>query len=354
MLEIGDSVKLNGVLTYDFKPRDYSGDDTDICHMDINAITQISSLYSSNQVHNSDKYFQIDIDWSSLVDAVIKSYDPESEYYGIIDGKKRKILDVVRTGNNKFDSWGRLKLNITLYLSDINDEYEAVLALKKLLMDIFFVSNISMPGVFDLYNSELSIGNDENKFKFKFKLSSFYFSQSLNSIIDGPIPLSITLVPATVKCWFDGLNITAKLESEHSIERAIFSLLHICHLDADVSMVSWVFHALEALYGTKSGRGFNDIASKAIFLLDIPVSKQKRFKADLRKLNDLRSSFIHGGYKVNHPLNDEYDEAIFPLLEFGTLIIINSIQALVQRKWIELSVQEVFIGVPQTYSIQAR
>ncbi|NBI56271.1 hypothetical protein [Photobacterium alginatilyticum] len=115
-------------------------------------------------------------------------------------------------------------------------------------------------------------------------------------------------------------------------------------------MVSWVFHALEAIYGTKAGRGFNDIASKAIFLLEIPINKQKRFKASLRDLNDLRSSFIHGGYKVSHPLNDAYDDEVFKLIEFGVLVIINSIQGLVRKKWIELSVQEVFVGVPQTYS----
>ncbi|MBY8238048.1 hypothetical protein KW539_08500 [Vibrio fluvialis] len=339
-------MELKGYLKYNFRPRDFSGDDTEICHMDIDAITQISNLYSTNQVYFSDKCFQVDIDWSNLVDAVIKSYDPESEYYATIDGHRHKILARINIQEDEVSAWGKLKIPITINLLDIDYNYDVILAVKKLLMDIFFVSNISVPGVFDLYYSKLIIESDE----YEFKLSNFYFSQSLNSMIDGPIPLAITLVPISVKHWFDNLNVGGKLESEQSIERAIFSLLHICHLDADVSMVSWVFHALEALYGTKSGRGFNDIASKAIFLIEIPIGKQKRFKADLRKLNDLRSSFIHGGYRVNHPLNDEHDKEVYRLLEFGTLIIINSIQALAQRKWIEVSVQEVFVGVPQTYS----
>ena len=339
-------MELNGFLTCNFKPRDYSGDDLDICDLDISAINQISNLYSSNLVNSSYKRHKIDIDWSKLLDEVTKSYDLNSEYYAIIEGERRKILAQFRVDANETSTWGQVELPITLHLSDIDEFRDAVEAVKKLLMDIFFVANISMPGVFDLYNSLLVIDND----KYKFKLSHFYFSQSINSTVEGPIALSKTLEIATVKSWFDNLNIGSKLESEHSIERAIFSLLHICHLDTDVSMVSWVFHALEAIYGTKSGRGFNDIASKAIFLLDIPVNKQKRFKTDLRKLNDLRSSFIHGGYKVTHPLNKKHDEAVFDLLEFGVLIIINSIQVLADKKWVELSVQEVFVGVPQTYS----
>ncbi|ELX7527504.1 hypothetical protein SKP09_004642 [Vibrio parahaemolyticus] len=339
-------MELNGFLTCNFRPRDYSGNDSDICDLDIYAITQISNLYSNNLVHGSDKYYKIDIDWNKLVDAVSKSYDLNSEYYAIIEGQRRKILAQFSIDTNEASAWGKVELPVTLHLSDINELSDAFEASKKLLMDIFLVANISMPGVLDLYNSTLAIEHAE----YKFNLSHFYFSQSLNSTVEGPIALSTTLEVATVKSWFDNLNIGSKLESEHSIERAIFSLLHICHLDADVSMVSWVFHALEAIYGTKSGRGFNDIASKAIFLLDTPVNKQKRFKADLRKLNDLRSSFIHGGYKVVHPLNKEYDLAVHELLEFGVLIIINSIQILAYKKWVELSVQEVFVGVPQTYS----
>ncbi|GAB3535917.1 hypothetical protein [Photobacterium alginatilyticum] len=169
-------MEVKGVLTCNFKPRDYSGDDADICQIDTDVIAKISMLYSCNQLSFSGEDYRIDVDWSALVNTVIESYNPESEYYTTIEGQKYKVLAKIQKECNEDDTWGVVRLPIALQFSDFANKQNAIFALKKLLMDIFFVANISVPGVLDLYSSVLTIDSDD----YEFKLSNFYFSQSLN------------------------------------------------------------------------------------------------------------------------------------------------------------------------------
>lgn len=112
----------------------------------------------------------------------------------------------------------------------------------------------------------------------------------------------------------------------------------------DISTVPWIFHALEAIYGTNAGRGFSDISEKVNFLLRVEVRHKKRLKQKLRELNDLRSSFIQGGYNVSHIMDQDSNEAISETINFGISLIISSLQCLMRNNWKAICVEQKFVG----------
>ena len=339
------NLHINGVLKVSFMPRDYSGDESSIRNLDVEAIKQIQKLYSSNKMIWDKVEYRSTIDWNKLIEVIEESYDENGRFYTKIDGNIYKIITQFKIDED-CSELAPIELPVKVFIADSKNPNKDILAFKKLLMDVFLVANLSVPGVLDLFSAQLDLNGEV----FKLKLSNFYFQYSLNAEFDKEIAFPVLIQLPKVKVWFDSLNIGLQMKSEHSIERSLFSLLHICRMEADISMVSWIFHALEAIYGTKAGRGFNDIKEKAVFLLSVPINKQKALSKKLRELNDLRSSFVHGGYRVAHPLDFETEDRIFDLTNFGVALVICSIQQLISRGWIELTVKEVYSGIMQENS----
>jgi len=325
-------LKINGVLKLSFKPRDYRGNEENICNIDIDAIKEIARLYSSNILVWEGVRYSSTIDWDALISVIEESYDLDGRFYKVIDGTVYKVITSIKTDTNDSEL-APIELPICIHIPEGESTFEHIMAFKKLLMDIFLIANMSVLGILDLCSSRLNLNEKE----YKLQLSNFYFECSINAEFEKSLAFPIIIPVARVHNWFTNLNIGLQLKSEHSIEHSIFSLLHICRMDADISMVSWIFHALEAIYGTKAGRGFNDLSEKLVFLLSVPINKQKPLKKKLRELNDLRSSFIHGGYRVPHPLDEDYEDKIFDIINFGVLLIIYSIQILISKDWVGLS-----------------
>ena len=339
------NLHIDGVLKVSFMPRDYSGDDSNICNIDVEAIKEIAQLYSVNNMIWDEIEYSSTIDWNKLIDVIEDSYDENGRFYTEIDGSVYKVMAQLKTDEDDSEL-APIELAVKIAITDNENPDKDILAFKKLLMDVFLIANLSVPGILDLFNARLDLNGEE----FKLQLSNFYFQYSVNAEFEKEIAFPTIIQVPQVKVWFDSLNIGLQMKSEHSIERSLFSLLHICRMKADISMVSWIFHALEAIYGTKAGRGFNDIKEKAVFLLSVPINKQKTLGKKLRELNDLRSSFIHGGYKVAHPLDFETEDRIFDLTNFGVALIICSIQQLISKGWIELTITEVYSGITQKNS----
>jgi hypothetical protein len=339
------NLHIDGVLKISFMPRGYSGDETNIRNIDVEAIKQIAQLYSLNSMTWDEIEYKSTIDWNKLIDVIEESYDENGRFYTEIDGSIYKLVAKFKTKEDSSEL-APIELPVKVTITDNDNPNKDILAFKKLIMDVFLIANLSVPGILDLFNARLDLNGEE----YELQLSNFYFQHSVNAEFEKAIAFPTIVQVPQVKNWFDSLNIGLKMKSEHSIERSLFSLLHICKMEADISMVSWIFHALESIYGTKAGRGFNDIKEKAVFLLSVPVNKQKVLSKKLRELNDLRSSFIHGGYKVAHPLDLETEDRIFDLTNFGVALIICSIQQLISKGWIELTVTEVYSGISQENS----
>lgn len=159
---------------------------------------------------------------------------------------------------------------------------------------------------------------------------------------------------SSVVYWYKKLNMGIRQRAESGVEKAIFSVLHICcGADADVVWVIWAFHALEAIYGTKVGEGFTNLVERISTLLELDAQGKGMLKKRLREMYDYRSSFVHGGYRVHHPMKNEImdqslNEDFTKLLEisqFGFNLVVLSLQALVEKGWYGLKIKEQMSGV---------
>jgi len=221
---------------------------------------------------------------------------------------------------------------------------------EKYLYDLFFVMNVSRPGVCDFLGVQFDSGSG---FVTKVRLSSDCFESSFYKTLEGG-KVAPGFVPLDkVVAWYRKLDMGLSQIAGLGVEKAIFSILHICRgSDVDIVWVIWAFHALEAVYGTKVGEGFKNLIDRISFLLQLDERDKKYLKKNLREMYDLRSAFVHGGYKAHHPMmNEVIDERLngecaklLIAMQFGFDLVVASLQALIINEWYGVKVEESISG----------
>jgi len=326
-------VILKGQLEIAFSSRHQTQlDESNFKSIDDKGINEFIEIFSSKIIEWGDISFTTKIDWSHLKSVILESYDESGRFYMTHENTLYKQLTGLET----------VIIPIVLGISNTTKTEEVIFAFKKHLMDVFLISNLAVPGLVNFYNAKLIFKKDEKE---SLKLSSFYFEKSLENQFLPKVPFTKVYSVEQANSWYKHLDTGTVLIADSPIQKALYSLLHICKMDADISMVPWIFHALEAIYGTNAGRGFNDLSTRINFLLNIEERERKRLKSNLRNLNNLRSAFVHGGYRVSHPLEEDVSDDIFQLTEFGVVLIISSLQQMMHNRWFGLQAIESFIGV---------
>jgi len=270
------------------------------------------------------------LDWMQLRALVEKTLDKESKFYRNIDGQiykqasKTEKLVVPLTVTTDSD----VSLNNTL--PDI----------EKLLTEIYIVSNLSVPGILDLYQPELYLKGE--RVHELIPLSSYYFEELGEGKCSKKYPFARIVKFSQVKKWYESLRIGESSFANSPAENAIYSLLHITTIEQQViGVVPWIFCALESIFSTNVGRGGKQLKEQALYLLNPKVEHKRRFTQKLDRLADLRHSFIHGGYNVPFLYHDDFNHDEFDLVEFGVVLVILSIQRLAENNWSGLTFESV-------------
>lgn len=223
---------------------------------------------------------------------------------------------------------------------------------EQFLYDVFFILNIARPGVCDF----LGIRIDERfGLTTELRLSADCFESGFRSLLVGNSIFAPRILPLSlVASWYKKLNLGGRQRAESGVEKAIFSVLHICcGADADVVWVIWAFHALEAIYGTKVGEGFTNLVDRITVLLELDAQGKGVLKKSLREMYNYRSSFVHGGYRVHHPMKNEVMDSslyedfneLMEVSQFGFNLVVLSLQALIEKGWYGLKIEEQMSGV---------
>jgi len=105
------------------------------------------------------------------------------------------------------------------------------------------------------------------------------------------------------------------------------------------SSVMWAAHGLEALCDTRVGESFSGMVRRLSLLLELSDSDAAVLKKELRKFYDLRSSFVHGGLGVIHPVADELMDPQVMLTttrllqssDFAVCVLVASLQSLIRK-----------------------
>jgi hypothetical protein len=226
--------------------------------------------------------------------------------------KRHNLMAPVRRGENADPQWFEkldrpLKLKATCSVGGKNKfsrhPWYSEFFLKYYLYEVFMCANLACPGSADFLTLRLegSAGTESDRLG----LSSYYFDEWLvESIRGGPLKVSV-LDPVDVGRWIREVNPTVTQRAESGTQRALFAIYHMCHSDGRIDFVVWLFTALESLLSTRVGENFGGIVRRAALVLRLDGTAQKLLARQLRKLYDLRSAFVHGGYPVSHPLHYE-------------------------------------------------
>jgi hypothetical protein len=142
--------------------------------------------------------------------------------------------------------------------------------LEKYIYDVFFILNMSIPGSCEFLNLKFK---DESE---RFYLSAFNFELGYEDFLNNKKICISELPVETVYNWYKELSLNVKQKSDLPIEKAIFSLLHICKSEMDVTSIIWIFHALEAIYGTRVGEGFTNLIDRMTTLFSGMIKKRNK------------------------------------------------------------------------------
>ncbi len=203
--------------------------------------------------------------------------------------------------------------------------------------DAFLIMNISAPGCFNLYTA--SLHSADKRIPGKIDASEFYFDLSRIDGRDERWPLPKVLPLESVKEWFFRVRDDVAQVPRNPTEKVLFAMLHISRMDLSPMVVIWIFYALETLFDTRAGENLRVLTERIRLLLKPNSHEAKLLKKELRKLYDLRSSLVHGGLEVTHPmhneaLDSEVEEKYARLsssAEFGFRVLLCVVQSLVER-----------------------
>lgn len=210
--------------------------------------------------------------------------------------------------------------------------------IESFVFDAFLIMNISAPGCFNLYTASLE--SREERLPGKIDASEFYFDLSRIDGLDGKWPQPRTLSLEEVTAWFFRVRDGVAQIPRNPAEKALFAVLHISRMDLSPMVVIWIFYALETLLDTRVGENFRVLTERIQLLLQPTMDEAKLLKTELRKLYDLRSSLVHGGLEVTHPMHNEVLDPgveekyrrVSSSSEFGFRVLLCAVQTLIERR----------------------
>ena len=254
--------------------------------------------------------------------APLRTGTPPLDWYAKLTQPLRLKAICVITGSNELSSYP--------WYPEFFVEY--------FLYEVFMIVNLALPGSGEFLNFELRHRNQSSNARLD--LSGFYFSEWMIQTIEGKSPAAKALdLDQTIE-WFDQVNPHVTQKAENSTQKALYATYQLCRSNGQIDFVLWLFNALEALLSTKVGENFSGIIRRTNALLDLNEKQRKHLQNTLRKLYDLRSSFVHGGYEAPHPLhrepidprlNDDYMKMSVLCME-GFAVLGSLLQALIEKQ----------------------
>jgi hypothetical protein len=208
---------------------------------------------------------------------------------------------------------------------------------ESLIHDVFLIMNIAAPGSCDFYLASLVRGDRRRDMS----LSNVHFDAALQLGLDSGWPISRVLELDRVISWFGTIREGVSQLPQNPMEKVLFALLHISKIDTSPLIVIWLFYAFESLLQTRVGENFSTIVRRLCLLLEADKQQSDLLRKKIRILYDIRSSIVHGGLEVTHPMNNEIldrrvESSFEKLLEatnFGYAVLLASIQKMIERSW---------------------
>lgn len=202
--------------------------------------------------------------------------------------------------------------------------------------DCFLAANLAAPGSFDLYRAKVT----SHYFAPELSMSNVFFEQSLYAKNAFPTKAEFLELDLVVQ-WLRSVRTASTLTPHNPTEKALVALLHLSSQELSPTTIIWLFYAFESLLQTKTGENRSMLVRRIAQLLDLEAEAVILLRRQLNSLYDLRSSIVHGGLELIHPVHNEIldprtDEKFQQLLssaDFGCTILVLCLQRLIMRGW---------------------
>lgn len=299
---------------------------------------QINTFLSNHTYEAFGTRFLLTFDWSQMPRLVLKMHRAHERFYRAIDEGK----DPIRAAR-----FPRKPENIEIVSEadkepDNDHRHNALIVCR--LHDIFLIANLSAPGSADFYRTNVQEEpQSKGRSHDSLNISGFYFELAFIDSHEGKWPLVKTLPVQDVAAWYSTVRTGYSQTPKNKAEKVLFALLHISTLDMSPIVVVWLFFALETLFDTKIGENFRVLNERIKLLLNPSPKQAKYLKKQLRELYDIRSSLVHGGFDLFHPMMDEsIDKTVETVhkkwvepTEVGFRVLLVSLQTIIERrmKW---------------------
>lgn len=256
-----------------------------------------SKKLSHRRYQHNNCSIDVELDWSPLVRRLIRDHN---------------LLIPVRNGKPSPVDW-YAKMSKPLQLkaacvvegkNDLSDyQWYPEFFVEYFLYEVFTVANLALPGSAEFLNFEIQRADRPSGDRLG--LSAFYFSEWMIQTVEGKSPAAKVLdLDFTIE-WFAHVNPRVTQKAENGTQRALYATYQLCRSEGQIDFVLWLFNALESLLGTRVGENFSGLVRRTSLLLQLNDKEKSQIQKTLRKLYDLRSSFVHGGYEVPHPMHRE-------------------------------------------------
>lgn len=303
-----------------------------------------SALKTREDLH-SDRQVEIEFDWQPILKSCQHFSDTMQRVEHGNPGQRAEALANFQRENSEVPVKVRLRPAPSSKTPGGRYQFSAYANSK--LADVFLILNIANPGCCNFYRSEL-VAADPDYVHRDCSYSALQFEFSSLRTYEAEWPHVEVLDVDAVLNWFDRVRTGFGLLPRSSVERALFAMLNIAAGELSPTTVVWIFYALESLLDTRPGENCSAIERRVSMLLNINEKQRAILRKGLRALYDYRSSVVHGGLKMIHPLhNEQLDPSIddeygrmMDVADFGFTILLACIQELVRKKCVSLSFVE--------------
>jgi hypothetical protein len=336
------------ILTYNLSFRNVGREISDADWESIEPIhielwQRVQDLYEFFEVDFKGYKYQLKFDFSFAIEDLSHRYNVMRRL--VIDGDKSAINDfkhqetdvrIIATTNDsarRFDQSDDL-IEFNVYI-------------------IFIAMNLASPGSCDFDGgyivrcpADLNIFGKE--IRRDISLSAHMFEAALYEKEATPwleLKTSASLKPFE---WLQAVCPQFHIIPENAVARCVYALMYLSRDHVSPSGITWVFYGLESLFQCRHGENFATLVRRIANLLNLSKPEEKSMKSEMRKLYDARSSFIHGGMNVVHPMRNEVldrraDDAAWQtvqLITFGVALIIKCLQKMIEDNAVDLKFVE--------------
>ncbi len=220
------------------------------------------------------------------------------------------------------------------------------------LHQVFLALNLSSPGCCTFHGT--TIHRDDSPEVWKTSLNLNGYSGTPYTLSSGDLWPVISFIPlADTWYWLQSLNPGMQQIAQTRVEKALFAMLYVSKDDdLNPGRLIWLAHALEALFDTPELGISKALKSRIFLVLGKPASHSKKIKGAIDSFYKLRSSFVHGGLDIAHPLGnpalhqeiDKFENRILKEANLAISIIWATLQLFVHNNWKEIEFSESFVG----------